>query len=80
MRSMAPMRSVADFIEALGGSTTVASLLSLPATTVASWKGRNSIPVERWPQLIDAARERGVEGCDYALLVSMQTGRTEAAE
>lgn len=74
MRSMpATMRSVTDFIDKLGGSTAVAAVLNVPATTVASWKSRKSIPVEHWAQLLGIARERGHADWDYAALVGLHT-------
>jgi hypothetical protein len=74
------MRSVSDFIEVLGGSTTVASLLGLPGTTVASWKGRKSIPVEHWPKLLEIARDRGIEGGDYEMLVGLHARPVQGAQ
>lgn len=76
------MRSVSDFIERLGGATSIALFLStpterIPATTVASWKSRNSIPVEHWPRLMDLAREREVRDCDYATLVGLHVPQNE---
>jgi hypothetical protein len=64
---------VSDFIEALGGSTSVAQLLQLPMTTVASWKSRNSLPIIRWSVLLNAARERGLTEWDYQRLVSIHS-------
>lgn len=69
------MKSVSDIIDALGGSSAVAGALKLPATTTASWKSRNSIPVEHWPKLTAAALERGVEDLTYETLVSAHTDR-----
>lgn len=59
MRSDAPMRSIQDFIDALGGPSTVAGALNLSATTVASWKARKSIPVGYWASLCELAHDRG---------------------
>lgn len=67
------MQSVSDIIEKLDGSTAVAKLLHLPATTVASWKDRGSIPVERWSGLVDVARERGLDELTYEKLVEVHT-------
>lgn len=72
------MRSASEVIDALGGSTAVASLLGLPATTVASWKSRNSIPVPHWPALISAGKDQKVEGLSYEALVSIHVGENSS--
>jgi hypothetical protein len=53
--------SVAELIDACGGPSAVGGKLQIPATTIASWKSRGSIPVNYWPDLLGAARESGVE-------------------
>jgi hypothetical protein len=49
-------------IERLGGRKVVSDELELPLTTVSSWAARESIPVPKWPDLIDLAQRHGVEG------------------
>lgn len=73
MRSLSPMQSVSDFIEALGGASKVAKERNRPPSTVASWKDRSSIPVDEWPGLLDLARQRGIEDATYETLVMMHT-------
>ena len=70
------MRSASDFIDALDGSTAVAALLDLPATTVASWKSRNSIPVQHWSALIQSAEAKGVAGITLETLAKLAETRT----
>lgn len=67
------MKPVPTLIDRLGGYRTVAALMGLAPTTVASWKSRNSIAVEHWPKLISAARERGLEGISYEKLVEIHS-------
>lgn len=69
------MQSVSDIIDKLDGASAVAKLLHLPATTVASWKSRKSIPPKRWAGIVEAARERGVEEVTYEKLVEVHTER-----
>lgn len=46
----------------------LAADLGLPAMTVHSWFHRNSIPVERFPAIIAAARQRKIP-LTYEMLV-----------
>ena len=50
--------SAETIVEALGGTAKVADALSLPLSTVSSWKERG-IPSTRWLALVDRARELG---------------------
>jgi hypothetical protein len=60
MRSLRrAMRTVSEIIESLGGTSAAATALTLPETTVSSWKSRGSIPPAYWSPLIAAARKRG---------------------
>ena len=70
---MPPMQSISDFIEACGGSSKVAKARNMPLSTVASWKARNSIPVDEWPAMLDLARQCEVEGASYEAMVMMHT-------
>lgn len=79
MRRLSGMRSVSDVIEALGGSSILAGELGLPATTVASWKSRGSIPDEHRPTLIKIARKKAIRGVDYESLTLMHAARAENA-
>jgi hypothetical protein len=74
------MRSIAEFIEALGGASKVAKERNRPASTVASWKDRNSIPVGEWPPLIDLAQQCGIAGFGYEQLVSLHTGTPKSEQ
>jgi hypothetical protein len=62
------MKTAAKIIDELGGSTALASALALPATTVASWKSRASIPVQHWPALITRAKAMDVKGITFETL------------
>lgn len=69
------MRSVAEIIEALGGTGAVARTLGLPESTVSSWKGRHSIPGEHWAALEDMAKATSVDGVTAAGLASLHDRR-----
>lgn len=71
------MGSVPNLIDELGGYRAVASFLSLPPTTVASWKSRGSIAVEHWPKIVEVARERGVVGVTFDELVALHAAPPE---
>lgn len=47
------------FIEQLGGYKAVAREIRIPATTVAAWVARESIPSWREPVLFELALRRG---------------------
>lgn len=52
--------TVRQFIQSLGGSTNVATLIGVPMTTVHSWVRKNSIPQWRRPQLAKLVKRNGV--------------------
>ena len=72
MRILPAMNNIPDIIEGLGGATALAEQLAIPMTTVASWKGRQSIPVEHWPRLLEIATSQGI-GLSYEQLVHIHT-------
>jgi hypothetical protein len=61
--------SPSDAIELLGGYKAVATNIHRPATTVASWMTRQSIPVSVWPALVDLAQKKSAKGLTYDALV-----------
>jgi hypothetical protein len=76
------MKTFAEILDALavklGGMTAVAAALSLPFTTVASWKARDSVPSSYWPPLIDLAQKAKVRGLSFkrlSELAAAQSGR-----
>ena len=79
MRSLSTMQSVSDILDKMDGASAVAKILHLPTTTVASWKSRNSIPVDHWTGLVEAARERGLDGLTYEQLVTIHTDQRVAS-
>jgi DNA-binding transcriptional regulator YdaS (Cro superfamily) len=46
---------IGDLIQALGGTTAVARALSVNPSVVSNWRGRQSIPSEHWPAIVDLA-------------------------
>lgn len=70
--------SVAEVIDAIGGSTLSRRLGHQSASTVSSWKQRGSIPPEYWPEVISEAQSRGVDGVSADTLAEIharQKGR-----
>jgi hypothetical protein len=57
------MKTDAQIIDELGGTTTVAADLQEPETTVSSWK-KNGIPRWRRQPLIDLAQRKNVPLCE----------------
>jgi hypothetical protein len=72
------MSTIPEFIDACGGATKVAKVRNLPLSTVASWKARNSIPVDEWPALLELARQCEIEGVSYETMVLMHTQNQSA--
>lgn len=58
-RNNGAMKTVKQFIDALGGTVKVAEALSLPVSTVSGWNISNSVPRWREPALRELAREKG---------------------
>lgn len=61
------MDSFASVIDAFGVKV-LAELIGVKESHVRVMKARGSIPAEYWGVLIEAARDRGVDGIDFALL------------
>ena len=55
------MKTHIDLIDALGGSTRIATALGYEIPTVGAWKHRNKIPSEHWPEIVNYAREAGLK-------------------
>jgi hypothetical protein len=70
---------IPKLIEDLGGASSLAGELKLPATTVASWKHRGSIPVEHWPGIVRVAAERGKPEVSSDALMVMHASKTREA-
>lgn len=69
------MKTAATIVKELGGSTALASALSLPATTVASWRSRESIPPQHWSALVARAKAMGIKGVTFEALAKLAAGR-----
>ncbi len=48
-------RSFTTIIDGLGGSTTLAREIQVPASRVKKWKARDNIPAYAWPDVIALA-------------------------
>lgn len=70
------METVTDIFEEFGGPAAVAAALDVRNSTASEMKRRGSIPVRHWPKLIEAARERGIEGVDADKLTMIHAGVT----
>lgn len=75
------MKTTSKIIDELGGSTVVAALLKIPATTtVASWKDRGVIPVQHWQALINFAKAKGVDGVTIESLAKIAAAKPVATK
>lgn len=73
------MQTVSQIFDAVGGPSAVARLLGVGNSTASEMKRRGSIPVDYWPTLVAAARERGIEGLTYESLALMHAKRKASA-
>lgn len=57
------MTDASPFVELIEKLTVsaLAAEFHAPYQTVAAWKQRKTIPAERWPELIEVAKKRGVD-------------------
>lgn len=51
------MKNVGEIFDSFGGLTAVGRIISKGPSTVSEMKRRNSVGVEYWPTLIDAAND-----------------------
>lgn len=65
------MNTVEDVFTQFKGTSAFAGALGLNLSTASEMRRRSSIPVRYWPKLVDAARERGIRGVSYDVLVAM---------
>lgn len=72
------INSPSHAIDLLGGSKAVSTRIERRLTTVASWRARQSIPVDVWPALIDLAHEKRVEEFTYEALVKAHARERDA--
>lgn len=70
--------TVDDIIDALGGTGAVAQARGLTPSTVSSWRKRQSIPGDRWMDLAELARERGVAGVTVESLAALHSAEARA--
>jgi len=69
----ASMMTIEDLINQLGGNVGFASIIGAAHPSTASeMKRRRSIPVQHWPRVIAAARQRGLD-LTADTLMSMHT-------
>jgi hypothetical protein len=69
------MDTIPDLIDALGGPTAFGKIIVKGASTASEMKRSGSIPVEYWPTVIEAARERGLRGVNEAMLVRIHCAK-----
>lgn len=55
------MSAAAHVIAKLGGTRPAAELLRVPPSTVQSWKSSGVIPSRRQTQILNLAREKGID-------------------
>jgi hypothetical protein len=70
------MDTVSDVFSEFKKTSAFADALGLKLSAASEMRRRNSIPVRYWPRLVEAARERGIDGISYEKLVEMHTPLT----
>lgn len=82
------MQNVGDIFELFGGNAAVARVLGVGPSTASEMKRRESIPVEYWPALVDAAKHLGNDDLSLERIAIImaeagmrrRTSKMEAAE
>jgi hypothetical protein len=67
--------TVAELIEAFGGSAKYGRVIGKGASTASEQKRNGSIPVEYWEDIITAAGAAGIAGITYESLVKMHNSK-----
>lgn len=62
------MKTVSDIFEALGGNAAVGRALGVNPSTASEMKRRESIPVEYWPLLVEAAKMKDRQDINFESL------------
>jgi hypothetical protein len=70
---------VPDLIDRLGGPTAFSRIIGKGPSTASEMKRNRSIPVEYWPRVISAAKERGIRGVSAEALMTMHVSPETAA-
>jgi hypothetical protein len=73
MRVDTLMDTVDDVFAEFGGPTALGRAIGVKPSTASEMKRRQSIPIDYWQKLTEAARERGLEDLTYEKLVSIHT-------
>jgi hypothetical protein len=74
---MRRFESFSEIIDAIGIGT-LATVFGVPESHVRTMKVRKSIPFDRWPELVKAARDRGFD-LDEGTLRGLRARRFEVA-
>ena len=61
-------------IDKLGGTSELATALSVDPPVVSNWRERG-IPPRRWPEIVAVAESRGVKGITFEALALVVTGK-----
>lgn len=65
------MRTVSDIIDAFGGNTAMARIISKGASTVSEMRRRGRIDVTYWPKLVAAAGDQSIAQRDERVVFSL---------
>ena len=72
------MENVADIFDAMGGTTSMARILSVGVSTASEIKRRGRIPAEYWRDIIRAAQKRGNTEITADLLMELHARESAA--
>ncbi len=73
------MNTVEEVFLGFKGTSAFAGALGLNLSTASEMRRRSSIPVRYWPKLVEAARERGIEGVTNDALVTIHARAEQGA-
>lgn len=74
-----PLDNAGEIIERFGGIRPMAGKINVPVTTIQGWKKRDVIPGNRRDEIIDAARQNGIDISDLIDPSSIANENTRAS-
>ncbi len=73
------MTCIESFFQAFAGPANFGRAIGVSTEHAAQMRRRRSIPADYWPRLIEAARERGIDGITFESLAEARPARRRKA-
>ncbi|WP_276200602.1 hypothetical protein [Chelatococcus sp. XZ-Ab1] len=73
------MQTIADIFDAFGGSSAVARVLGVGASTASEMKRRGNIPPKYWMGIVEGAKRLDLPGVTYEALAKIHAGAVGGA-